>query len=1003
MTHTHPQSMMAVGVYAVVYFLVYRWHYRAIFYVPAHKQDFIMPNQTQIQGLKASLTALTTAIKIAAAKVRATAFFSDKADTLGGQTIAQVRTQLDASLAAHTANLNLPHGETAASIGIPTKAVVDAQMAKLVPSGVLPISRFGSLNYLPVGVGGSYESGTHIGSASYMRVPIHMEQDGTLVYLRNGTDGSTQGVFYSYLQNAKTADIRTTVLSNKKYRPPFIPVDMEVKRVYLGNGGVLIGEAHRTSDLGGLQVFVALCNDTFDDSKHTGSLIPLSVINPAINSDHQSWEPILIAGTIYLIKAINGLYGPSSGEAECSLSVKTLLASEVAAGTVTTLPTITGWNVVGPKQTRNNHPNILLSAKVASTNPADDAMFYYPATGVVINNWWPSYGAGSLTNSQVDKATGKIRTIVAGLIRLSPSATLGISPGIGFSLVIDPIAKTAVLDTEYAGGCIFDFNAARNGVTFSNTAYSIGVEPQYNPSLSYSGKNIVMTNDGYVICMGISSVTEQINQLRRARLTGFTTPFNYIPGQNKGSSTISSTAIAAAGPTPFMNGYRAINLLPNGYIMAKSKGTGVNWVRARARYALPGEEPNFTYKSISGADLKGYSPKSDRKLISEIPGAVETSALLTEMNATAVTACRGAVLTTAIPSRQLDFNDAMVPTGSILSVVPATLAAAGVAAYAAAGYPGTAKNIFVQLNVPLNPLARPILTIWALQPDGTQCAAVFLATVTNRTGGVGAVTVGTLIGKATSGVTTNAAFGSTSIEMVGGSTITEMEGGFAYTVCGFGLWALSGGSQLNAWKFFLNNDGTVEGFANNQYTPDYNAAHYFAMPGLGIGTIRVDVPDSDFSTKLQFASVGKDKAAVVNWKTITRDDKIVILAQQAPVGWNVYFTDPTPLFMAGNPYTLGVSSVDLMDITPNPANKKFYIYVQLVLGVPRYVIRETEVNDSETTMYVGYITTGPIAITAIVVDKVDRIGTFRISNTPIGSAIPTSSGHPADIGKLTWT
>lgn len=230
-----------------------------------------------------------------------------------------------------------------------------------------------------------------------------------------------------------------------------------------------------------------------------------------------------------------------------------------------------------------------------------------------------------------------------------------------------------------------------------------------------------------------------------------------------------------------------------------------------------------------------------------------------------------------------------------------------------------------------------------------------------------------------------------------------MVGGFAYTVCGFGVWALSGGSQLNAWKFFLNNDGTVEGFGNNQYTPDYNAAHYFAMPGLGVGTIRVDTPDSDFSTKLQFASVGKDKAAVVNWKTITRDDKIVILAQQAPVGWNVYFTDPTPLFMAGNPYTLGVSNVDLMDITPNPANKKFYIYVQLVLGVPRYVIRETEVNDSETTMYVGYITTGPIAITAIVVDKVDRIGTFRISNTPIGSAIPTSSGHPADIGKLTWT
>ena len=961
-----------------------------------------MPNESQIQDLKASLTALTTAIKTAAAKVRAKAFFSDNTDKLGGQTIAQVRTQQDASLTAHIANVNLPHGETAASIGIPLKSVVDAQMAKLVPSGVLPISRFGNLNYLPVGVGGSYESGTHIGSTTYMRVPIHMEQDGTLVYLRNGSDGSTQGVYYSYLQNAKTNSLSNTVLSNKKYRPPFIPSDMEVKRVYLGNGGALIGEVQRISDKGGLQVFIALCNDTFDDSKHTGTVLPLSVWNPTVNSDHQSWEPMLVAGTIYLIKAMNGLYGLANNAGPCFLDVRSVLASQVAGGSVTELTTVTGWDVVGVNQTRTNQPNILLCARAASTDKADDAMFTYPATGVAVNNWWASYGAGSLTNCQVDKVTGKIRVIVAGLIRLSPSATVGITPGVSFSLVIDPVAKKATLDPMFVGGCDLDFNAARTAVVFSNTAYSVGSEQLYNSAVYYSGKNIVLTNDGYGICMGISSVTEQTNTIRRCRLLGFTTPFNYMPGEARGADTVSSAPLAAVGPTPFMNGYRAVQLLNNGYIMAKSKGTGPNWVRARARYALPGEQPTYVYKSLSGDDFLGYSPKSDRKLISELPGAVETGALLTEMNSTVVTSCRAGVLTTAIPSRQLDFNDNLVPTGSILSVAPAALTAAGLAVYAAAGFPGTAKDIFVQLNVPANPNARPVVMIWAIQPDGLQVAAICLATVASRTGAVGAVTVGTFIGKQTSAAITGSAFGRSNIELVGGSTITEMAGGFAYTVCGFGLWALSGGSNLNAYKFFVNTDGTVEGFGNNNYTPDYNFAHYFAMPGLGVGTIRVDVPDSDFSTKLQFASIGKDKAAVLAWKPITRADKIVILSQQAPVGWNVYFTDPTPLFMAGNPYTLGVSSVDLMNITPNPANKKFYVYVQLVLGVPRYVIRENEVNDSETTMYVGYITTGPIAITAIVVDKVDRIGTFRISNTPIGSAIPTSSGHPADVGKLTW-
>lgn len=960
-----------------------------------------MANNPKIEELSTSLTLLTAKIKAAAAKVRQFAFLADNADTLGGQNITAVRAQLDASIAAHIANVSNPHGETAAGIGIPLKTAVDAQLAKLIPSGVLPVSRFGSLNYLPVGIGGSYESGTHIGSTSYMRVPIHMEQDGTLVYLRNATDGSTQGVYYSYLQNARTNALTNTVLSNRKYRPPFIPADMEVKRVYLGNGGVLLGEARRISDGGGLQVFIALCNDTFDDTKHTGGMIPLSVIDPTTNQSHQSYEPVLIGSTVYLILAMNGLYG-GVATTQCSLSVHTISTAQLLAGTITAITPINGWDVVGVKQNRTNQSHILLADRVASVNAADDAMFTYPAT-VYSSNWWASYGAGSLTTSSIDKATGKIRTIVTGALRLSPSAAVGITPGVQFSVVIDPVAKTAVLDSVYVGGSEMTFNDASTGIIFSNISYLAATEPQYNAALFYSGKNIVLTNDGYCIAMGISSVTEQTNTLRRSRLVGFTTPFNYIPGERKGASGTVAIAVAAAGPSPFMNGYRAVNVLPNGYLIGLSKGTGAAWLRARARYAGPGEEPTFVYKSLSGPDFLGFSPKSDRKLISELPGAAQTSALVTEMNATVVTACRGGILTTEILSRQLDFNDSMVPTGTTLSVVPATLAAAAAAAYTAAGYPGTAKNIFAQIVVPSNPLARPILIIWALQPDGTQCSALFTATVASRTGPIGAITVGTMFSKSVGTVATTGGFGRSTIDLVPGSTITEMDGGFAYTIGGFGLWQLSGGSNINSYKFFVNTDGTVEGAASNSYTPDYNVAHYFAMPGLGVGTLRTDVPDSDYSTKLQFMSVGKDKAAVVAWKGANRADKIVILSQQAPVGWNVYFTDPTPLFMAGNAYTVAVDAVDLNEITPSPANKKFYIYVQLILGIPKYVIRETEVNDSETTMYIGYVTTGPIAIDQIVVDKVDRIGIFRLSTTPAGSAIPSSAGHPADVNILTWT
>lgn len=956
-----------------------------------------------IEELKNSLINLAAKIKAAAAKVRPNATLADNATTIDGQNITAVRTQLGAAITAHIADVTgNPHQDTAASVGIPLKTFVDEQLAKLIPSGVLPLSRFGSLNYLPVGIGGSYESGTHIGGTAYMRIAVHLEQDGTLVYLRNATDGSTQGVYYSYLQNAKTANISKPVLTNRRYRPGFIPTDMEVKRVYCGNGGVVFGEVVRIADGGGRQLFFSVCNDTFDDTKHTGGLIPLTVYNPSLTSTHQAYEPLLVNGVIYCIVAMNGIYTVPAAN-ECAIEVVSIKVSELITNTVTALTKVTGWTVTGAKQTRTNQPNILIASKVASANPDDDSLFTYPATGVVTNEWFASYGAGAQTRSFIDKKTGKFRTTVNGIMRLGPSPSVGISPGISFSLVIDPAAKTAVLDDVYKGGADVSFDAAKTGLVFTNRAFLASSIDVLSSSLYYSGKNFVIADDGYAFVLGVSSVTEQVNWLRRSTITPFTTAFDFVPGRDS-SVAKGSAIVAAVGPSPFMNGYRAFNLLQNGYITAYSKGTGTAWLRARGKYANPGETPNFLYPSIGGSGFQGYAPKSDRKLISALPGAVDTGALLTEMTADAVTSVTGGILSTATLSRALEFNENMVATpGSVISITSANSIALGKAAYTAAGFTGTPKDIYVQLVVPSNPLCMSVVTIWATRADNVQCTAILTATTTARKGDVGAVTVGRLVGKYDGQVATVNAFARMSQALQCGSTIMQMTGGFAYTISGSALWQRVGGSPVNSFKFFLNTDGTVEGFGYTEYTPDYNAVHYFCMPGLGIGTVRCDGVDADYSTKLQFAPSGKNKQAVVNWKLATREEKIVILSQQAPVGWNIYFTDPTPLFMAGNAYTVDVTSIDLLSITPSPANKKFYIYVQLVLGVPQYQVRETEINDSETTIYIGYVTTNNIIIDSIVVSKVDRIGTFRISTTPVGSAIPISTGHPADTDILSWT
>ena len=104
----------------------------------------------------------------------------------------------------------------------------------------------------------------------------------------------------------------------------------------------------------------------------------------------------------------------------------------------------------------------------------------------------------------------------------------------------------------------------------------------------------------------------------------------------------------------------------------------------------------------------------------------------------------------------------------------------------------------------------------------------------------------------------------------------------------------------------------------------------------------------------------------------------------------------------GNVLTKAQLLAKTTDVT-YPADKKFFVYARLVSGVPQYEVRETEISESETVMYVGHIRTNSMSITEIVIDKVDRVGTYRISTRGVGSAIPVSAGSPMNPEKLVWS
>lgn len=95
---------------------------------------------------------------------------------------------------------------------------------------MMPISHYGSQNYLPAGVSGDFNGASE--NQSQRRNKILLENDGTLVLLRSGTNGSVEGLFYSYLANALSVDdMSRTINTSRQYKPGFL-VQIELRLVY---------------------------------------------------------------------------------------------------------------------------------------------------------------------------------------------------------------------------------------------------------------------------------------------------------------------------------------------------------------------------------------------------------------------------------------------------------------------------------------------------------------------------------------------------------------------------------------------------------------------------------------------------------------------------------------------------------------------------------------------------------------------------------------------------
>ena len=127
---------------------------------------------------------------------------------------------------------------------------------------------------------------------------------------------------------------------------------------------------------------------------------------------------------------------------------------------------------------------------------------------------------------------------------------------------------------------------------------------------------------------------------------------------------------------------------------------------------------------------------------------------------------------------------------------------------------------------------------------------------------------------------------------------------------------------------------------------------------------------------------------------------VVVMSQEVPEGFSVYFTQELPVFLGGMYDKLPIQTVDLRTIKADPSNTTFYIYVSMdrSKGEASYVISTALLDETLTRAFIGTIVTIDAGIDRIDAEKVTRFLTYRPSTYKRGSAIPASTGVPSGTG-----
>lgn len=924
---------------------------------------------------------------------------SDTSPLLGGKTPAELKNLADTATATHANNKNNPHGDTAASIGAYSKAEVDAMVQSLLPAGVLPLSRFGSLDYLPPDISGTFDGSTTVKdvpgtSVNYReQYSFQLENDGTLVYLRNGTNGSTQGVYYGYVKDAVNGLVDSNFVSTvTRYSPPFLTAGQTVAYLYQGGHGVLAGRIKEADGTLG-KCFIALTNGTLDARAHTAVLLDAGYEDTLNTSE-------MVIGPEYLYQFQNPQVGLGSNEGrDAPIDIK---VTQISLGNFVTAPTATTPISVLPNNITTigfdgELANIASSFRLATrwqANRADQpALIYHqnPPKDWFQSNIRESDGHGRMmTSSIMSEDRNSIRIYVYHDSLFQQANLLDLHIEYSFTWLIR--GNTAQLDSGLTKVTLSQ--DASGTLSASGTVLSGSNKYRSNGQMGFdSSTRLYVSEAGLLFSSRISHVASDNDGITRSQIPNYTSRYDALKAPMATTGHVLKNVPVMYG-SAWGDSFDAPRLMPDNQIVGLTRNANGNRF-ARGRYGVTGQQaqPNYAYSSITQGNIMGFAPQTDRATVATDD---DFRLFLNEVTAGG-TAASGAVLNELVKLSSfvtLSAASAKSGTVSITSALMADLKAAVLTA----GNISNVKQSVAELVIPQNSAMTPYVVVNYTTNGFVNGVVIAAVTLSGRTGAITSTRVDRLLVNQTidTGITDNALGYNVNDSRRGGNHFVYEDGSTGFMVVGTTATLYTGFNYARylGYRFYLN---------RGDLSPEYAAAQMYdwgvprdrlgAFPALGVGLFG----QADYTTKLLFRQYARTKADFATW---AQTNQYVVMEQDVAQGWQVYFTNPTPVILAGQAYTLPVKMVDLRDITSSYTNKTFYLNVKLVNGVAQWDISLTAPTDSPTSLFIGTITTGASAISGINVAKQTRLDEFHISTTAVGQGIPVSSGLPAQTGKL---